>query len=110
MSEERAADGPGLGEAAGGVDEGAGDDVLGNAVDDLALGGGDAGHGLDDDVVAGAVGVGPFVAERGTLAVDDGRVDGGQGLVVDAKASGDVGPVVGEDDVGLLGETADDVG
>ena len=33
-----------------------------------------------------------------------------ESLVVDAEASGDVGAVVGEDDVGLLGETTDDIG
>ena len=84
--------------------------MLGDAVGDLALGGGDAGHGLDDDVVAGTVGVGAVVTEGGTLAVDYGRVDGGQGFVVDAQAAGHVGAIVGQDDVGLLGEAADDGG
>ena len=108
--EQRAAHGPRLGQPAGGIDQRAGDDVLRNAVGHLALAGGDARHCLDDDVVAGAVGVRPAMSESGTLAVDEGRVDGGQGFVVNAQPPGYVGAVVGEDDVGLPGEAAHDGG
>src|SRR3990172_5098994 len=71
-----------------------------------------AGHepaiGLDDDVVAGAMGVRPFPAKGRVPDVDDARVYGRDGLVVDPELGGGVRPVVQEEDVRGLNEGVDD--
>ena len=104
-----AANRPGLRQPAGGIHQRAGNNVLGDAVGNFALAGGNAGHRLNDDVVAGALGIGPMVSKSGAFAVDDGGVDGGEGFVIYAQPPGDIGAVVGENNIGAFGEAADDM-
>ena len=75
----------------------------------LLLGGHHAGHRLDNQVVPGTVGVRPLASERGVLAVDDARVQPGQGVVVHAQLGSHVGPVVDQGHVHLRDVAAQNV-
>ncbi len=68
----------------------------------------DAAHALDDEVVAGAVGVGAVLAEAADRAVDQPRILGAQGLVVEAEATESADLEVLDQHVGTAGERADD--
>ena len=57
-------------------------------------------HRLDEEVVAGAVGIGPGLAEAGDRAVDQPRVDRAQALVVEPVAREPAPLVVLQQDVG----------
>src|SRR5712692_2919216 len=65
--------------------------------------------GVDDVRESGALAPGARLAEARDGAVDQVRVDGGQGVVVDAEARGDPGGEVLHRDVGLAREVADDL-
>ncbi len=65
--------------------------------------------GVDDVRESGALAPGARLAEAGDGAVDQVRVDGGHGVVVDAEARGDPGGEVLHRDVGLAREVADDL-
>ena len=45
----------------------------------------DPGHALDEEIVAGALRVGPGLAEAGDRAIDEPRVERAQALVVEAE-------------------------
>ena len=80
--------------------------MLGRAVFQLGFGGHQPGHGLEHDIVTGAVGVGALAAKGGVFAVDKLGVQRGQGPVVDPQAGRHVGAVVDQHHVGLGDEFA----
>ena len=69
----------------------------------------DPAEALRNLVDAGSPGVGSVLAEAGNAAVDDARIAGAAGLIVDAEATLDVGTVVLDDDIGSLGELEEDL-
>ena len=103
-----------------GDEDGLGEEVAGGEVGDRdadadgsgagqSVDGHDPAESLGDLVDAGAPGVGSVLAEAGDAAVDDARVAGAAGVVVDAEASLDVGAVVLDDDVGALDQGEEDL-
>src|SRR6185437_740329 len=64
-------------------------------------------HALRDLVEAGAVAIGPVLAEAGNAAENDALVDLFETLIVDAEPVLDVGPVVFDHHVGLLDHAAE---
>jgi hypothetical protein len=68
----------------------------------------EAAHALRDLVEAGAVGVGPRLAEAGEGYIDKARVDGAQGLIVEAKPALDVRAIVLDQHVGIGGHLFQD--
>src|SRR5258706_11619554 len=65
---------------------------------------GDAAHALQDDVVAGPVGLGTLLAEAGDRAVDEPRIAGEDVIVPEAQSRHQAGPEVLDKYVGLLNE------
>ena len=61
-------------------------------------------HALGDLVEARAIGVGAVLAEAGNAGIDEARVKGVKGCVVDTEAMLDVGAVILDEDVGGRGE------
>ena len=88
-----------------GVDQGTGPDPRRDIVDRLGLRSDHSGHGLDDHVVTGPVGVGTPASVGRELAVHQPRVERRQGVVVNSEFGGDVRPVVDQGDVHLGDQT-----
>ena len=88
--EQRGANAPRYGDAGGVVGYRRGGDEARHAVLYLALSRHKPGHCLNYQIVAGTVAVRSAASERGVIAVDEARVDGGQRFVVYAQLGGNV--------------------
>lgn len=64
----------------------------------------EAGDGLEDEIVAGAVTVRAGLAEAGDRGIDEARVGGTEGLRADAESLGDAGTEIFNDYIGLCGD------